>query len=70
MILSEPAQKHLQRLMLTGMDSGLARLNQISGSFWQVSKVSLRQGQAEGLRLPPAAGPRPSCRIQARLRTT
>jgi|GEM_PF-3880957 len=56
MILSDTVQQHLRRLMRTGMDSGLARLTQISGAPWQVGEFSLRQGPAEGLRLPPAAG--------------
>ncbi|MCX5795187.1 MAG: hypothetical protein NTY77_06830 [Elusimicrobia bacterium] len=57
MILSETVQQHLRRLLRTGMDSALARLTQISGAPWQVSESSLRQGPAEGLRRPQAAGP-------------
>jgi hypothetical protein len=58
MILSDTVQKHLQRLMRAGMDSGLARLTQLSGAAWQAGEFTLRQGEAEGLRLPPAAGQR------------
>jgi hypothetical protein len=57
MILSDTVQQHLRRLMRTGMDSGLARLANISGAPWQAGELSIRQGPAEGLRLPQAAGP-------------
>ena len=57
MILSDTVQQQLQRLLRTGMDSGLARLTQISGAPWQVSELSLRQGPARELRLPPAKSP-------------
>jgi hypothetical protein len=57
MILSGTAQQHLWRLMRAGMDSGLARLTQIAGAPWQAGELSIRQGPAEGLHLPPAAGP-------------
>ena len=53
MTLSDTVLKHLQRLMRTGLDSGLARLTQISGTPWQVGELSIRQGPAAGLRLPP-----------------
>jgi hypothetical protein len=58
MILSDTVQQHLQRLMRAGMDSGLARLTQLSGAAWQAGEFSLRQGEAAGLRLSPAAGQR------------
>jgi hypothetical protein len=57
MMLSDTVQGHLQRLMRSGMDSGLARLTQISGAAWQVGELDIRQGPAAGLRLPPAGGP-------------
>jgi hypothetical protein len=57
MTLSDTVLKHLQRLMRTGLDSGLARLTQISGTPWQVGELSIRQGPAAGLRLPPTGGP-------------
>ncbi len=56
MILSGTVQQHLQRLMRTGMDSGLARLTQISGAPWQAGEFSLRQGPANEMRRPPKAG--------------
>lgn len=56
MRLSDPVQQRLQRLLRTGMDTGLARLTQISGAPWTVDALTLRQGRAGELRLTPAGG--------------
>ncbi|MBI5241835.1 MAG: hypothetical protein HY926_15285 [Elusimicrobia bacterium] len=57
MNLPDSVQQQLQRLLRTGMDTGLARLTQISGAPWQVSGLSLSHGPAQDLRRPAAGGP-------------
>ena len=58
MILSDSGRQQLRRLLQTGMDAGSARLTRISGAVWQVLELSLRQGSAAELRLPPGERPR------------
>ena len=56
MNISEPVRDRLLRLVRMGLDSGVARLAQISGAVWQVGEVSIREGGADELRPERAEG--------------